>query len=105
LATNDLSSVTPNGTRPKAWKSIRRATTAFGIVFCIIAGAIGIYCGVLQLLGNVHVVVEEQFYRSAQLDKATLARVVQEYGIKSILNLLGASPNRLSNGNCVSVSF
>jgi protein tyrosine phosphatase (PTP) superfamily phosphohydrolase (DUF442 family) len=45
----------------------------------IAAGAIGIYCGVLQLLGNVHVVVERQFYRSAQLDKETLARVIQEH--------------------------
>jgi protein tyrosine/serine phosphatase len=28
------------------------------------------------------------------LDKVTLARVIQEHGIKSILNLLGASPNK-----------
>ena len=84
----------PNGTRSKAWRSIRRAVTACGIVSCIIAGAIGIYCGALQLLGNVHVVVAQQFYRSAQLDKVTLARVIQEHGIKSILNLLGASPSK-----------
>jgi hypothetical protein len=62
--------------------------------FCIIAGTIGIYCGALQLLGNVHVFVERPFYRSEQLDKVTLARVIQEHGIKSILNLLGASPNK-----------
>src|SRR5271169_3338346 len=94
LTPNDLNVVKPNGTRSKVWKSVRRAATACGIVFCLIAGAIGIYCGILQLLGNVHVVVEQQFYRSEQLDKATLVRVIQEHGIKSILNLLGASPEK-----------
>ena len=94
LAANDLSVVKPNGTRLKAWESIHRAATVCGLILCTIAGAIGIYCGVLQLLGNVHVVVEQQFYRAAQLDKATLARVIHEHGIKSILNLLGASPEK-----------
>jgi len=93
-AADYLRMVKPNGTRLKAWGPIRRAVTAFGIVFCVVAGAIGIYCGALQLLGNVHVVVEQQFYRSAQLDKATLARVIQEHGIKSILNLMGTSPEK-----------
>jgi protein tyrosine/serine phosphatase len=93
MATNDVSVVEPSGARLKAWRSIRRAATASGIAFCIIAGTIGIYCGVLQLVGNIHVVVEHQFYRSAQLDKVTLARVIQEDGIKSILNLLGARPD------------
>ena len=67
---------------------------ALGIISCVTGGAIGIYCGVLQLLGNVHVVVEKQFYRSGQLDKATLARVIQEYKIKSILNLLGTRQDK-----------
>ena len=94
LAVKNLSALKANGTMSKTWRSIRRVAAACGIVFCIIAGTIGIYCGALQLLGNVHVVVERQFYRSAQLDKVTLARVIQEHGIKSILNLLGASPNK-----------
>lgn len=94
LAANDLNAAKPNGTKSKTWKYVRRAATACGTVFCIIAGAIGIYCGVLQLVGNFHVVVEQQFYRSAQLDKATLTRVIQQHGIKSILNLLGASPEK-----------
>jgi hypothetical protein len=68
LAAQNLGALKPNGTSSKAWRSIRRAATACGIVFCIIAGTISIYCGALQLLGNVHVVVEQQFYRSAQLD-------------------------------------
>jgi len=70
----------------------------------VTAGAIGIYCGVLQLLGNVHAVVEKQFYRSAQLDKATLERVIREYGIKSILNLLGTSQEKSWYADEIAVS-
>jgi protein tyrosine/serine phosphatase len=71
---------------------------------CVIAAAIGIYCGSLQLLGNFHVVVEKQFYRSAQLDKTTLARVIQEYGIKSILNLRGTGPEKSWYADEIAVS-
>ena len=84
----------PNDNGSKIWKVIRRAAIACGMAIGFIAGAIGVYCGVLQLLGNIHVVVERQFYRSAQLDKATLAQVIQEHGIKSVLNLLGANPKK-----------
>lgn len=78
----------------KPWQHIRLSATAVVIIFCAIAATVGLYCGVLQLLGNVHAVVENQFYRSAQLDKEALARVVKEHGIKSILNLLGNSPDK-----------
>ena len=67
---------------------------AVAISFGIVAAAIGAYCGVLQLAGNVHVVAENQFYRSAQLDKTALVRVIKEHGIKSILNLLGNRPDK-----------
>ena len=73
------------------WESVRQMAIALAIIACVTAGTIGIYCGVLQLLGNVHVVVGKQLYRSAQLDKTTLTRVIQQFGIKSILNLLGSS--------------
>jgi protein tyrosine phosphatase (PTP) superfamily phosphohydrolase (DUF442 family) len=91
LAENYLNLAGPNVARWWAWKSIRQVAIALAITACVTAGTIGIYCGVLQLLGNVHVVVDKQLYRSAQLDKTTLARVIQQYGIKSILNLLGSS--------------
>ena len=104
LPENDLNVVKPKCARSKVWKYARRAAATCGIVFCFIAGAIGIYCGALQLLGNFHVVVEQQFYRSAQLEKATLARVIQEHGIKTILNLLGASPDKSWYVDEISVS-
>jgi protein tyrosine/serine phosphatase len=78
----------------KAVLSLLRAAKASAIIFALIAGTIGAYCGGLQLLGNFHVVVENDFYRSAQLNKVALERVIQEYDIKSILNLLGDSPEK-----------
>lgn len=96
--------VRPTVSRSWAWKSIRQAAIALALMSSVIAGAIGIYCGVLQLLGNVHVVVEKQYYRSAQLDKAALERVIQEYGIKSILNLLGTSHEKSWYADEIAVS-
>lgn len=46
----------------------------------------------LQLSGNLHQIVEGQYYRSAQLDADRLEEVVGRYGIRSILNLRGAKP-------------
>jgi protein tyrosine/serine phosphatase len=99
-----LNVVRPTVSRSWAWKSIRQAAIALALMSSVTAGAIGVYCGVLQLLGNVHVVVEKQFYRSAQLDKATLERVIQEYGIKSILNLLGTSHEKSWYADEIAVS-
>jgi protein tyrosine phosphatase (PTP) superfamily phosphohydrolase (DUF442 family) len=93
LVANDWSPLEPGPAKSKKWKSFRLAAIVCGLVFCLVTGTIGVYCGVLQLFGNIHVVVERQFYRSAQLDRATLARVIQEYRIKSILNLVGARPD------------
>jgi len=65
----------------------------------VTAGAIGIYCGVLQLLGNVHVVVEKQYYRSAQLDKAALERsepVMRNLGTRTKLQFLGSSESSIT---------
>ena len=94
----------PNDNRSKTWKAIRRAAIACGAAVGFVAGAIALYCGALQLLGNVHVVVERQFYRSAQLDKTALAQVIQEHGIKSVLNLLGANPQKSWYVNEIKVS-
>lgn len=42
--------------------------------------------------GNFHVVSNGRVYRSRQLDRDELARVVRDYGIKSVLNLRGSNP-------------
>ena len=53
-------------------------------------GAIGSYWGLIQYQGNVHTVTEGALYRSAQLARDELQRVVRNHGIRSILNLRGA---------------
>jgi len=75
--------------RPIAWlvRSLKIAAIAVGLT----ASSIGGYWGILQYEGNLHVVSPGVLYRSAQLSKAEIKSTVQEYGIKSVLNLRGAN--------------
>jgi protein tyrosine/serine phosphatase len=50
------------------------------------------YCGLLAANGNFHTVKAGQLYRSAQLDKAEFSKVIENYHIKSVLNLRGPNP-------------
>jgi protein tyrosine/serine phosphatase len=50
------------------------------------------YCGMLAASGNFHAVKAGQLYRSAQLDKAEFGKVIENYHIKSVLNLRGPNP-------------
>ncbi len=46
--------------------------------------------GIQQFVfGNVHAVVDGEFYRSAQLSPAQIEAVAKDHGIKSIINLRG----------------
>lgn len=74
------------------------------IVAIVVIISIGSYFGWLSYSRNIHIVEPGQLYRSAQLDQATLDRVIAEYGIKSILNLRGATPNAAWYTNELSVS-
>ena len=47
-----------------------------------------------HLSGNVHEVDAGQLYRSAQLKPKQLAYYTRKYGIKSIINLRGANPDK-----------
>jgi protein tyrosine/serine phosphatase len=51
------------------------------------------YCGILAASGNFHIVKAGQLYRSAQLDKAEFGKVIENYRIKSVLNLRGPDPD------------
>lgn len=53
------------------------------------AAVLGVFVGHILAQHNFHVVSAGLIYRSAQLDVAGLTQVVQEHGIKSILNLRG----------------
>ncbi|MEF2072455.1 tyrosine-protein phosphatase [Consotaella aegiceratis] len=55
--------------------------------------ALGGYLAVLQLTGNVHEVLPGRLYRSATLSPERLARLVDDKGIRTIVNLRGEHPD------------
>ncbi len=71
--------------RPRRWRVARRV--GFAALVAILA--FGGYLGALQLTGNVHTVEAGQLYRAGQLSSAQFARVIQQDGIKTIINLRG----------------
>lgn len=58
----------------------------------LLLAPVGGYSGMLAYTGNLHTVSEGVLYRSAQLSKQQFADAIQEYQLKSILNLRGAHP-------------
>ena len=53
----------------------------------------GAYFGMIQIDGNLHEVVPNEFYRSAQLSPDQLNRAIARYNIKSVINLRGENPD------------
>ena len=51
------------------------------------------YLGLQQYNGNFHAVVEGEVYRSAQMKGSQLSDYTAKVGLKSVLNLRGASPD------------
>lgn len=72
---------------------IRNATIIIGSAVAVFL-AILAYQQVLRISGNFHTVVPDQFYRSSQLSPAALEGYVQRYGLKTIINLRGAGPDK-----------
>lgn len=72
---------------------IRNTTIIAGSAVAVFL-AILAFQQVLRLSGNFHTVVAGQFYRSSQLSTAALEGYVRRYGLKTIINLRGAEPNR-----------
>jgi protein tyrosine/serine phosphatase len=58
-------------------------------VLAVLIGALLAYTGYTIYNANFHTIVVGQAYRSSQMNAEQLTRVVQKYGIKSILNLRG----------------
>ena len=69
----------------------QRSLLAIGLGLVVLLAA---YAGGTCYESNFHTVVRGELYRSAQMGPARLADRVQEYGIKSILNLRGSDPGR-----------
>jgi protein tyrosine/serine phosphatase len=62
---------------------------ALGAGLLVLAG--GVFLGQQFLRGNFHEVVPGEFYRSAQPSGADIAYYAKTYGIKTVINLRGAS--------------
>lgn len=71
--------------------SKRLLQIAGGLFACFLA-LIG-FLGYQQYSGNFHAVIEGEVYRSAQMKGDQLAQYTEKAGLKSVLNLRGASPD------------
>lgn len=60
-----------------------------GLALLSVLLALGTYLGYLQLVGNFHEVIPGKFYRSAQLSPAALGEYIDQYKIKTVINLRG----------------
>ena len=58
-------------------------------IFIGLAIAAGVHIAVLVAVGNFHVVVEGEVYRSAQSSATELTRMIERYHLKSVINLRG----------------
>jgi protein tyrosine phosphatase (PTP) superfamily phosphohydrolase (DUF442 family) len=60
------------------------------MTLAVLMGAVLAYIGCTILLNaNFHPIVRGEAYRSGQMDAAQLSRAIQNYGLKSIINLRG----------------
>jgi protein tyrosine phosphatase (PTP) superfamily phosphohydrolase (DUF442 family) len=75
----------------RLWTVVGPIVKSCLIGLLLIAASVACYAGIVRYLGNVHVVEDGKFYRSARLERDQLARVVRKFDIKSILNVRGAA--------------
>jgi len=65
----------------------------------VLIGALLAYTGyTIFYNANFRTIVSGEAYRSGQMDAAQLSRVIQEYGVKSIINLRGTDAPALYQG-------
>jgi hypothetical protein len=70
-------------------KTARRIKAIVCVVATVVLAVVG-HGAYYRLIGtNFHVVIPGRVYRCAQLDGATLAGIVQKYGIRTVINLRG----------------
>ncbi len=70
----------------------KKATKIVLSVLAVLLLLYGAYLWQFEIRGNVHAVTPGEVYRSGQLSAARLKEVVAEHGIRSVLNLRGATP-------------
>lgn len=75
-------------------KQKRRYLRGFFSFLLLVIVAFATYWLVNTSNRNIHAVIPDKVYRSAQLTPVELARVIQQYHIRSVLNLRGAQPTQ-----------
>jgi len=78
----------------KGDRIMRRILTWATLALVTPIAVLGIYLGFLRASGNFHEVLPGQLYRSAQPTPGQLARYIQRYGIKTVINLRGPSEQK-----------
>jgi protein tyrosine/serine phosphatase len=69
-------------------KRLRNTGVVLAVAILIMAG----YVLAVNIQGNFHPITPGEAYRSGQLNSNKLARCVEQYKIKSVLNLRGSHP-------------
>lgn len=64
---------------------------AFIVSGVVVPGGAGAWAAYLQATGNIHEVVPGQLFRSNQLGAAQLQALLQDEGIRTVINLRGGS--------------
>jgi protein tyrosine/serine phosphatase len=72
----------------------RRRLARWLVVLLTPMVALGLWVAYLLSTNNFHPIVEGEAYRSGQMSSNELARYVERYGIRSVINLRGPNPER-----------
>lgn len=81
-----LENVKPGTSLAKRW-DILRHTKWFALLVILCPVFLGFYALYIYKKNNFHILSHGKAYRSAQLDKQALKEAIQQFGIKTILNL------------------
>lgn len=76
---------------PKRGALLRRGAFAFLAACVTIPAGAGAWAAYLQATGNIHEVVPDRVFRSNQLDPERLAALLQDEGIRTVINLRGGT--------------
>lgn len=74
-----------------SWLSDWKDLTAIALLIVVVG--LGLWAAVLTVQGNLHVVVPQKVYRSAQPSPGQLREWVNRLGIRTVINLRGKSPD------------
>jgi protein tyrosine/serine phosphatase len=69
-----------------------RSTAALVGGALVVAALCGAWVGWIQLFDNVHVEFGGDVVRTAQVDRSSMAKLLREHGIKTVINLRGSNP-------------